>query len=323
MGLVQVGRKGTRVMKVLVLCRYKEQLKDHRAPFVKEQVEALQALGVECEWLLVRGKGFSGYLSQLRLLKDRISSFRPDVIHAHFGLCGLLANLQRQVPVVTTYHGSDINEPMARHCSKMAMRLSSWNVFVSQKTLEIAQPKRRYTLLPCGIDLCDWQQFSKVEARQRMHLDEDKKYILFAGAFDVAVKNAPLAHEAMALLLDFNVELLELKGYTKEEVGLLMCAADALLMTSFSEGSPQVIKEAMACGCPIVSVDVGDVKERTDGIEGCYVAETREPKELAALLQRALAFEGKTKGREKIIADGLDNRQMAERLLKIYEECLR
>lgn len=117
-----------------------------------------------------------------------------------------------------------------------------------------------------------------------------------------------------------NVELLELKGYSRYEVTLLMCAADAFLMTSLSEGSPQVIKEAMACGCPIVSVDVGDVRERTEGVEGCYVANTRNPEDLAQLLKKALTFGNKINGREKIIADGLDNKFVAARLMDIYKK---
>lgn len=306
-------------MKVLVVCSYKEQLKDKIAPFVQEQIEALQVLGVECECFLVKGKGIIGYLKQLRPLRDKISAFCPDVVHAHFGLCGLLANLQRCVPVMTTYHGSDINDKKVRPFSRMAMRLSKWNVFVSRKTMELVRPKRKFTLLPCGIDLSDLQQTEKSEARRKIGLSESKKYVLFAGAFDNEVKNAPLAKEAIALLHNENVELLELKGYTREEVTLLMCAVDAFLMTSLSEGSPQVIKEAMACGCPIVSVDVGDVKERVEGVKGCYVAKTREPKELAELLQKAWAFEGKTNGREKLLADGLDNRQVAEKLWNIYK----
>ena len=148
----------------------------------------------------------------------------------------------------------------------------------------------------------------------------DKKYILFAGAFDNAVKNAPLAKDAVELLDCSNVELLELAGYSREEVTLLMCAADAFLMTSHSEGSPQVIKEAMACGCPIVSVDVGDVRERTESVEGCYVANSRNPEELADLLKKALAFDKKTNGREKIITDELDNQQVAHKLIAIYEK---
>jgi glycosyltransferase involved in cell wall biosynthesis len=223
------------------------------------------------------------------------------------------------VPVVVTFHGSDINDPRVLRFSKRAMRLSAWNVFVSRKTLEIAHPKRNYTLLPCGVNMNGSQQTDREEARELLGLSVDKPYVLFAGAFDVEVKNAPLAKETVALLNDSTIELLELKGYSRKEVTLLMCAADAFLMTSFTEGSPQVIKEALACGCPIVSVDVGDVKERVDGVEGCYVSTTREPLELAGLLQKAMTFEGKTKGREKLLANGLDNCMVAKHLMEIYE----
>lgn len=307
-------------MKVLVVCSFKEGLPENMAPFVREQVETLRHQGLICDVFLVRGKGAMGYLKQFKPLKARIETFNPDVIHAHFGLCGLLANLQRQVPVVTTYHGSDINDKKVLPFSKWAMRLSAWNIFVSRKTVELAKPKENYSLLPCGIDLTELQLTEKSEARKRMHLVESKKYVLFAGAFDNAVKNAALAKEAVTLLRDDHVELLELKGYTRDEVTLLMCAVDAFLMTSITEGSPQVIKEALACGCPIVSVDVGDVKERIESVDGCFVAQTRKAQELAGLLERAMAFEGKTNGREKVIADGLDNRQVAEKLLRIYNE---
>lgn len=292
------------------------------APFIVEQAEALKALGVEVGFYGLRGRGVRGYLGNLSGLRRKIQDFRSDVVHAHYGLSGLLACLQRRVPVVVTYHGSDINDPHVFRYSKMAMRLSAWNVFVSRKTLEMAHPKKKYSLLPCGIDLTEHQQAERGKARRTMGWSGDQRYILFAGAFDNEVKNAPLAQEAVALLGD-GVELLELKGYTRDEVTLLMCAADAFLMTSFTEGSPQVVKEAMACGCPIVSVDVGDVKERTEGVAGCFVAETREPDELARLLQEALAFEGKTKGREKLVADGLDNRMVAQRLMEIYETVCR
>lgn len=292
------------------------------APFIVEQAEALKALGAEVGFYGLRGKGVRGYLGNLSGLRRKIQDFRPDVVHAHYGLSGLLACLQRRVPVVVTYHGSDINDSHVFRYSRKAMRLAEWNVFVSRKTLERARPKKKYSLLPCGIDLSEQQPSERGEARRMMGWSGDKRYVLFAGAFDNEVKNAPLAQEALALLGE-DVELLELKGYTRDEVTLLMCAADAFLMTSFTEGSPQVIKEALACGCPIVSVDVGDVKERTEGVAGCYVAETREPEALAGLLQAAFAFEGKTKGREKLVADGLDNRVVAQRLMEIYETVCR
>jgi glycosyltransferase involved in cell wall biosynthesis len=302
-------------MRILIVASYN---KGRFAPFIEEQAAVLKNSGVKVDYFGLKGKGIKGYLKNLSALRQAIAGFQPDVIHAHYGLSGLLANLQRRVPVVTTYHGSDINDKKALRFSKIAMRLSAWNIFVSRKTLDIAQPKKHFSLLPCGIDLCDAQMTEKSEARRKMKLDEKKKYVLFAGAFNNAVKNSPLAKETVALMQNDNVELLELKGYSREEVTLLMCAVDAFLMTSFTEGSPQVIKEAMACGCPIVSVDVGDVKERVDGVEGCYVASTRDPQELSVLLEKAFDFQGKTKGREKIIADGLDNSQVADKLMSLY-----
>lgn len=303
-------------MKILVVA---SENKGKAAPFVVEQMLALRQRGCEVSFFGLKGKGLIGYLKNLPAFKQMINGFHPDAVHAHYGLSGLFANLQRQVPVVATYHGSDINEKKVLPFSKAAMQLSAWNVFVSQKTVEIAQPKGKYTLLPCGIDMTELQLTDKIEARRKMGLNAVKRYVLFTGAFDNQVKNVALAKETMAVLKDDNVDLVELKGYSREEVTLLMCAADVLLMTSFSEGSPQVIKEAMACGCPIVSVDVGDVKERTEGVEGCYVSETRNSQDLAELLKRALVFQGKTRGREKLIADGLDNESVARQLVQVYE----
>lgn len=307
-------------MRILVVASFN---KGRFAPFIVEQVEALKKQGCTIEFFGLQGKGLLGYLRNLPLLKKKIKAFCPDVIHAHYGLSGLFANLQRHVPVVATYHGSDINDKKVLPFSKMAMRLSAWNVFVSRKTLEIAKPKKKYILLPCGIDLSDLQLTDRAESRRKMGLQDDRKYILFAGAFDIPVKNAPLAKDTVACLQENQTELLELKGYTREEVILLMCAADAFLMTSLTEGSPQVIKEAMACGCPIVSVDVGDVKERVEGLEGCFVSDSRNPNDLAHLLGKALAFVGKTDGRKKIVEDKLDNRLVAKQLFEIYERVLR
>lgn len=306
-------------MRVLIVASYN---KNRFAPFIVEQAEALKRHGCEIEYLGLQGKGIKGYLKNLPALRRRIRAFYPDVIHAHYGLSGLLANLQRRIPVVTTYHGSDINDKKALRFSKITMRLSAWNIFVSRKTLDIAQPKKHFSLLPCGIDLCDAQMTEKSEAKLKMKLDEKKKYVLFAGAFDNAVKNAPLAKETVSLMQDENVELLELKGYSREEVTLLMCAANAFLMTSFTEGSPQVVKEALACGCPIVSVDVGDVMERVSEVEGCYVSKTYEREELAKLLLKAMRFNGRTQGQDRVISDGLDNKYIAERLLEIYNNII-
>ncbi len=300
-------------MKVLVVASDKG---NRFAPFIEEQMQALRHSGVEMARFGIKGKGVRGYLKALPSLRAAIRREQPDIIHAHFGLSGLLANLQRKVPVVTTYHGSDINVKKVLRLSKIAMRLSAFNIFVSKQNALTAKARKKFIILPCGIDLERFEERSKEAAREALGWEEGEKTTVFAGAFDNTAKNAALAKEAVALLKD--VRLVELKGYDREDVANIFYAADALLMTSLSEGSPQVIKEAMACRCPIVSVDVGDVKERVEGLDGCFVAKSRESHELAELLAKAMAFEGRTKGREHIVADGLGNRQVVERLMGIY-----
>lgn len=339
-------------MKILVIASDKG---GKFAPFIEEQITALQQAGVEVIRYGVTGKGITGYLRELPALRRFIRAERPDLIHAHYGLCGLLANLQRRVPVVTTYHGSDINKPSILRFSKIAIRLSAWNIFVSKRNIAIAirrkgeEAKRlsgKYELLPCGINIPEpWSELqNKLVGQLTLNqwvqgvLNKEVKNILFAGAFDNNVKDPELAKEAIALcnsaigngqwdmgindqspIANRPINFIELKGYNRDQVNALMYNCDMLLMTSKTEGSPQVIKEAMACGCPIVSVDVGDVAERTSGVDGCYIVPSREPKDIAAALLQAITFEGRTNGREKIIEMGLSNEQVAEQLVEIYK----
>ena len=325
-------------MKILIVGNNKP---GHFAPFVEEQARALQLQGCEVVFFGVQGKGVLGYLRSLPALRRAIQQHQPDLIHAHYGLSGLLANLQRRVPVVTTYHGSDINKPNILRFSKIAMRLSAHNIFVSQRNVTLAlspnslityRLKKRYTLLPCGVNIPQpWSEMQTQQVEQltlnqwvQEKLNAGVKHVLFAGAFNNAVKDPELAEAAIHELecKGVKVELIELKGFNREQVNALMYNCDALLMTSRTEGSPQVIKEAMSCGCPIVSVDVGDVAERVSGVEGCYVVSSREPAAIAEALQQALAFPGKTNGRQRIIEMGLSNEQVAERLMAIYERLL-
>ncbi len=300
-------------MKVLIVC---SKNSGRIAPFIEEQVFALQSMGVEIDFFLVQQKGIFGYLKERKNLLSKIKSYQPNIIHAHYGLSGLLANMQRRIPVVTTYHGSDINNDFIFRFSRLSILLSAHNIFVSEKHLLKSKLKNHASLIPCGVDIDLFKPIDKSEARKQLKLDANKKYILFAGAFNNLVKNPELAMKSVAQLK--NVELLELKGFTREEVAMLMNAVDAVLMTSFTEGSPQFIKEAMACNCPVVSVPAGDVPEVIKKVVGCYLCKYNQS-EIAEKLTLLLDKNTRTNGRDRIIERGLDAETVARRILGVYD----
>ena len=275
----------------------------------------MKSSGVEFDYFLVDRKGLVGYLKKRKDLLIKIKTYRPDIIHAHYGLSGLLANLQRKIPVITTYHGSDINNPTVFLFSKICMMLSIYNIFVSSGNLKKSGITGNNSVIPCGVDLNLFVPMNKDESKNKLLLDKNKKYILFAGAFQNEVKNSKPAIDAVSMIP--NVELLELKGYTREHVAILMNAVDAVLMTSFTEGSPQFIKEAMACNCPIVSVPVGDVPEITANMEGCIIT-TYDPLDIAEKLRMAISYEKRTAGRNRIIELKLDTENVANCILDVY-----
>jgi glycosyltransferase involved in cell wall biosynthesis len=305
-------------MKVLIVANNKP---GHFSPFVMEQVEALKKLGVEFDFFGVDGKGASGYLANLIPLKKKIHEFQPDLLHAHYGHSGLLANLQRTVPVVTTYHGSDVHtKGLNLSISKVTARYSAYNIFVSPWLLELSgYHGENKSVIPCGVSTTTFFPMERAEARKQLGWDVNETYVLFAGAFENEVKNSTLAKAATSLLP--NVSLVELRGYSREQVNLAVNAANCLLMTSHREGSPVVIKEAMACGTPIVSVDVGDVKEVLAGVDGCFIS-TYDVKNVATHLKQALKFEGKTNGPQSIIEKGLSNELIVKQIKEIYNHVL-
>jgi glycosyltransferase involved in cell wall biosynthesis len=302
-------------MKVLIVCSITTNI---ISPFIEEQATSLQNKGIEVDFFYIKRKGILGYLKTLPGLKRKIKEFKPDLIHSHFGLSGLLANLQRKVPVISTYHGTDINKKSFLFFSSISAILSAYNIFVHNKLALKVKIKRKFKIIPCGIDLQTFVVKDKAIARKIHNLDPQKKYALFSSRFTKEVKNAPLAFESLKLV-DEEIELIELIGYKREEVCSLLNAVDVALLTSFSEGSPQFIKEAMACDCPAVSTDVGDVKERISNIDGYFIT-SYEPEDIASKINEAIKF-GKTNAREKI--QNLDLKNIAEEIISIYQSVLK
>ena len=328
-------------MRILEVSRYKVQFDPkHLLPFVREQGEALRSVGHEVAYHLIEGRGMSAYLTGIAALRRRLLSEQPDVVHAHFGLSGITAVLAvRSLPknkrpkCVVTFHNGETLTRTVNFCSSLFSLAADHVVYVAEHIRMLSYFKaRRYSILPCGVPMDELPVTDYVQARRQLGMQPEKKYILFGGDFANKRKNADLLFAALRMLNRDDVEVLEMKGLSRAECALRMCACDVFALPTHSEGSPQALKEAMACNCPIVATDVADIslllgqeqghfllrnprptKERWDG-------DRRSTAEMADLLQQALAFGRRTKGRERILQLGLDNTAIAQRLTEIYRQ---
>jgi len=171
----------------------------------------------------------------------------------------------------------------------------------------------------------DLNVFAENKSAKLDVIQENCYNILFSSSFSNGVKNYPLAQKACLLAekqLNKKINLIELKGFTRNKVASVMSQADCLLLTSFSEGSPQFIKEAMACNRPIVATNVGDIEWLFDNEPGHFLT-SFDPKDVAEKIKMALDFKekhGRTNGRQRIIELGLDSDSIAKKIIKVYEE---
>jgi len=305
-------------MKVLIVCSGNAENFDfkHHQAFVFEQIESIKkAFNIEYDTFFIKGKGITGYLNNIHVLRKKIKKFAPDIVHAHFGLSGLLACLQRKAPVIITFHGSDAYISKVKLLSKVAAGFSRFNIFVSDKIQNRIKGKSNFSIIPCGVNLDKFYPIDMKIAREKLDLENGRKYILFASSFSNSVKNSPLAFSAIGKL-KMNAELIELKNRSRDEVNLLLNACNLLLLTSKTEGSPQIIKEAMACNCPIVATDVGDISDVIGKTEGCYLT-SFEPDDVTDKVMLAIKFDKRTNGREQI--EHLDNNIIVKKIFDIYQ----
>ena len=313
-------------MRILEVSRYKKEYAEHMLPFVTEQGESLRKAGCEVDYFLVRGN----YVKAVGALKAKIREFKPDVVHAHYGLSAITAELQSLVPVVTTFHnGETLNWHVNLMSSLMSLR-AKHVIYVAQHIHDMVYFKaKNYSIIPCGVNMDECVVMDKAEARQRLGWNDDTKYILFGGAFDNLRKNYPLLKEAVERI-GGDIEIIEMRGLSRKDCVLRMNAVDLFALPSHSEGSPQALKEAMAVNCPCLATDIADVRELFGDEPGHWIL--RNPRktherwdgdeksldEMVELLKEALAFEGRTKGRQRILELELSNEQVAKRIVEIY-----
>ena len=303
-----------------------------RMAAVERQIRSIADLGIDVDVLEIRGRRRLKYLTLLPELARR--SKTVDLIHAHYGYCGWFARANLRKPLVVSFMGSDllgiatadgtmsaasrIIVPLDRFLAKIADAV----IVKSPEMAETITPVEAH-VIPNGVDLDTFAPIAREEARAELGWDEGRR-VLFPGCPDEARKGFALARttvERVAELLGEPVELVPLCDVAAARVPFYLNACDALLMTSFWEGSPNAVKEAMACNLPVVSVPVGDVPELLAGVGNCAVC-SRDSEELARKLAEVMAAGLPEDGRDALRRRGLDLETAAKRVSAVYDSVL-
>jgi glycosyltransferase involved in cell wall biosynthesis len=310
-----------------------DELRPWYGTFVKVQAEGLRRLGLQVEVLTIRGyTRRTAYLTAAAHAAARTRSRTFDIVHAHYGHSGLVARLQLRAPVVVTFYGSDLLGVPTGGGGRTARSRLEAGVFAqlartvaatitNSEQMERVLPapcRRRNHVIPNGVDVERFRPRDRLDARRRLGWPEDEPVALFAANPELVVKNHPLAEAACARAAATlpGLRLRVASGRPPSEIPLWMSAADALLLTSRSEGSPNVVKEAMAAELPVVATPVGDVPERLRGLPGCFVRDP-DADALADGLIRAIRHGRVPEARRAAVA--LRTERVAERVAQVYD----
>ena len=294
---------------------------------VANQGASIRNEGIYLNYFTIKGRGAIGYLKNIPVLKRHLNNNRYDIIHAHFSLSALVATLTFSgIPLVISLMGSDVQmNRLWLGIIKINYRFFWYAVIVKSETMKEKLKLKNAFVIPNGVDLNKFILVDKNIARQKLDIAPTEKYILFLADPTRYEKNFALAQKAICLLKKESLILKVIFNENQDTIVNYLNAVDLLLLTSFWEGSPNVLKEAMACNCPIVATDVGDVRWLLDGVEGHFIS-SFSPIDVAAKIEQAIDFSNKivrTRGRERIIKLGLDSNNVAQKIISVYKNVLK
>lgn len=292
--------------------------------FFKQQVRYLEAAGVETTTLPVPGDRHIGdgdvdgrspvdYLRHYpSVLRHSLGDY--DLVHANYGLTAPAAVAQPSLPVVVSLWGTDL---MGRYgpVSSVCTRFADAVVVMSPEMADRLRCDAH--VIPHGVDLDRFAPAPAAEAREELGWDPDVRHVLFPYPPERGVKDYPRAESVVELArerIDESVELHAVTGVPHQRMPTYMNAADALLVTSRREGSPNAVKEAMACDLPVVTTDVGDVRARLADVSPSFVETSDE--DLADALVEVLVARERSNGREA--AREVSVQRSNERLRDVY-----
>ncbi len=306
-------------MKVLFVCSGNSEYRI--SPIIQNQVNSLIKAGVEVDIFPITGKGAKGYILYINKLRQYLRGNKYDIIHAHYSLSGIVSSLSGAKPIIVSLMGSDV---YARWYSGILIWIFakfSWNlVIVKSAELQKKSFLLNTCVIPNGVDLEVFKPAPKEQSIKKVNFPNGVN-IIFVSDPGRKEKNYLLAEKAVNVLNLPNIHLHTLYNLPNKDLVAYYNAADLILLTSKWEGSPNVIKEAMSCNCPIVSTDVGDVKRIISEVDGCYLC-TDNPDNISRQIRRCIEFQGRTSGRNRIIHLGLDSENIANKIIEKYNNLI-
>jgi teichuronic acid biosynthesis glycosyltransferase TuaC len=287
--------------------------------FVAEQVEDVRGLGLHVDVISFDGRRHRrNYVRAARAVRDAVRRHPVSVVHAHYGLTGAVAVTQRSAPVITTFHGSDTGYvPWQARVSRLVAARTT-PLFVSRAGAEaLGYPGA--AVLPAPVDVDRFVPIDRAEARGLLGWNPDAQYAMFPGARTNRRKRPDLFDAAVAEARRSvpQLETAALEGLSRDQVVLALNAADVTVMVSDWEGSPVTVRESLACMTPVVSVEVGDVREVIAGLPTCALA-GRDASELGAAIAKAVTQPREPNLRER--AAETSRPRIAEQLVALYEQ---
>ena len=254
-------------------------------------------------------------------MKKQIEAIKPDIIHSHYSYCGIISSIaSKKVPVVASLMGSDTHQSKFM---KLIIKFFSdyrWaKTIVKSEDMKLRLDLKNAIVLPNGVDLDLFKPLDKKECRINLGWDLDNKYVLFASKPDKMVKNFALAQATMDRIKINSAELKIIYNIDHSQMPVYLNAANVLLLTSKWEGSPNTVKEAMACNLPVVATKVGDIEYLFRNTEGYYYTDP-DPDKLAEKISFILSSNLIPNGRQRIMELELDSISIANKIIEIYEE---
>jgi glycosyltransferase involved in cell wall biosynthesis len=275
-----------------------------------------------------------------RSLADRLAAAPPDVVHAHFWMSGLaaLAAVRRigdraadgvpEPPVVQTFHAlgvtkrrfqgrQDTSPParirMERALAKDAAAVIATSTEEAQELIRLGAARHRITVLPCGVDVEQFQPDGPVAERGGRHRVLSVGRLVPRKGFDTVIRALAAVPDAELLIaggpaageLAEDREAVRLRrladrlgiadrvrllgAVPRPDLPALLRSADLVVCAPWYEPFGIVPLEAMACGVPVVATAVGGFLDTVvDGATGTLVPPQR-PDRLASAIRKLLA----------------------------------